>query len=57
VGLILAEMQSRVKDLMKDQQNAVEAGSGWDTGHKTLDACRLTASTALTKVSPEEGCI
>ena len=53
VGLILAEMQSRVKDLMKDQQNAWKQDqAGYRT--KTLDACR-SASTALTKVPPEEG--
>ena len=53
VGLILAEMQSRVKDLMKDQQNAWKQDqAGYRT--KTLDACR-SAATALTKVPPEEG--
>jgi hypothetical protein len=53
VGLILAEMQSRVKDLMKDQQNAWKHDqAGYRI--KTLDACR-SAATALTKVPPEEG--
>ncbi|MGB9176132.1 MAG: hypothetical protein WCB46_05280 [Methanoregula sp.] len=53
VGLILAEMQSRVKDLMKDQQNSWKNDqAGYRT--KTLDACR-SAATALAKVPPEEG--
>ena len=53
VGLLLAEMQSRVKDLMKDQQNAWKHDqAGYRT--KTLDACR-SAVTALVKVPPEEG--
>jgi hypothetical protein len=53
VGLSLAEMQSRVKDLMKDQQNAWKHDqAGYRT--KTLDACR-SAATSLAKVPPEEG--
>ena len=52
-GLLLAEMQSRVKDLMKDQQNAWKHDqAGYRT--KTLDACRSVA-TSLAKVPPEEG--
>jgi hypothetical protein len=53
VGLLLAEMQSRVKDLMKDQQNAWKNDqAGYRT--KTIGACRA-AATALSKVPPEEG--
>jgi hypothetical protein len=52
VGLLLAEMQSRVKDLMKDQQNAWKNDqAGYRT--KTLGACRA-AATALLKVPPQE---
>jgi hypothetical protein len=53
VGLLFAEMQSRVKDLMKDQQNAWKHDQ---TGYrkKTLDSCR-SATTALAKVPQEEG--
>jgi hypothetical protein len=52
VGLLLAEMQSRVKDLMKDQQNAWKNDqAGYRT--KTLGACRA-AATALSKVPPQE---
>jgi len=53
VGLLLAEMQSRVKDLMKDQQNAWKHDqAGYRT--KTLNACR-SAATSLAKAPPEEG--
>ncbi len=53
VGLLLAEMQSRVKDLMKDQQNAWKHDqAGYRT--KTLNACR-SAAISLAKVPPEEG--
>ena len=53
VGLLLAEMQSRVKDLMKDQQNSWKNDqAGYRT--KTLEACRA-AATALSKVPPQEG--
>ena len=53
VGLLLAEMQSRAKALMKDQQNSWKQDqAGYRT--KTLEACR-SAATALAKVPPEEG--
>ena len=53
VGLLLAEMQSRMKDLIKDQQNVWKHDqAGYRT--KTLDACR-SAATALAKVPLEEG--
>jgi len=53
VGLLLAEMQTRAKALMKDQQNSWKHDQG---GYrtKTLEACR-SAATALAKVPPEEG--
>jgi hypothetical protein len=52
VGLVFAEMQSRVKDLMKDQQNVWKQDQvGYRT--KTLDSCK-SAATALAKVPPEE---
>ena len=53
VGLLFAEMQSRAKALMKDQQNSWKHDQG---GYrtKTLEACR-SAATALAKVPQEEG--
>jgi hypothetical protein len=52
VGLLIAEMQSRVKDLMKDQQNTWKHDqAGYRT--KTLDSCR-SAVTSLAIVSQEE---
>ena len=53
VGLLIAEMQPRIKDLMKDQQNAWKQDqAGFRT--KTLDACK-TAAISLAKVPLEEG--
>jgi hypothetical protein len=53
VGLLIAEMQSRVKELMKDQQNTWKKDqAGYRT--KTLASCR-SAVTALAKVPQEEG--
>lgn len=52
VGLLIAEMQARAKDLIKEQQNAWKHDqAGYRT--KTLEACR-SAATALAKVPPEE---
>ena len=52
VGLLVAEVQVRAKDLIKQQQNAWKHDqAGYRT--KTLEACRATA-TALAKVPPEE---
>jgi hypothetical protein len=52
VGLLLAEMQSRAKDLIKEQQNLWKHDqAGYRT--KTLEACRAAAA-ALSKVPPEE---
>lgn len=52
VGLLIAEMQARAKDLIKEQQNAWKHDqAGYRT--KTLEACR-SATTALAKVPPEE---
>lgn len=52
VGLVIAEMQTRGKDLMQEQQNAWRNDqAGYRT--RTLEACR-SAATALAKVSPEE---
>jgi hypothetical protein len=52
VGLLIAEMQARAKDLIKEQQNAWKHDqAGYRT--KTLEACR-SAATALAKVAPEE---
>lgn len=52
VGLLLAEMQPRIKELMKKQQ---EAWKHDQTGYrgKTLEACR-SAVIALAKVPAEE---
>jgi hypothetical protein len=53
VGLVLAETQSRVKELVTGQQNSWKNNqAGYRT--KTVDACR-SAATALAKVPPEEG--
>jgi hypothetical protein len=52
VGLLSAEMQSRAKDLIQEQQNAWKNDqAGYQA--KTLEACR-SAATALAKVPPEE---
>lgn len=52
VGLLIAEMQARAKDLIKEQQNAWKHDqAGYRT--KTLEVCRSVA-TSLAKVPPEE---
>jgi hypothetical protein len=52
VGLLVAEAQARVKDLIQEQQNAWKSDqAGYRS--KILDACR-SAATALAKVPPEE---
>jgi len=51
-GLLLAEMQPRIKDLMKQQQNAWKHDQAGYRG-KVLGACR-SAVEALSKVPPEE---
>ena len=52
VGLLVAEMQARAKDQIKEQQNLWKQDqAGYRT--KTLLACR-SAATALGKVPPEE---
>lgn len=52
VGLLLAEMQSKAKDLIKEQQNLWKHDqAGYRT--KTLEACRADAA-ALSKVPPDE---
>jgi hypothetical protein len=52
VGLLLAEMQPRIRDLMKKQQ---ETWKHDQAGYraKTLEACR-SAATSLAKVPPDE---
>jgi hypothetical protein len=52
VGLILAEMQPRMKDLIKHQQDTWKHDQAGYRG-KTLAACR-SAAAALAKVTPEE---
>ncbi len=52
VGLLIAEMQARAKDLIKEQQNAWKHDqAGYRT--TTLEVCRSVA-TSLAKVPPEE---
>jgi hypothetical protein len=52
VGLLMAEMQARMKDLMKEQQHAWKQDqAGYRT--KTLWAC-TSAAGALAKIAPEE---
>jgi hypothetical protein len=53
VGLLFAEMQSRMKDLVKDQQNVWKHDQAGYRG-KTLEACR-SAAASLAKVPSEEG--
>lgn len=53
VGLVLAETQSRVKDLVTRQQASWKKDQGGYRA-KTTDACR-SAAAALSKVPPEEG--
>jgi hypothetical protein len=52
VGLLLAEMQPKIKELMKKQQDTWKHDQAGYRG-KTLEACR-SAATALTKVPAEE---
>ena len=52
VGLLLAEMQPRIKELMKKQQEILKHDQAGYRG-KTLDACR-SAAAALSKVPAEE---
>lgn len=52
VGLLLAELQAKAKDLIREQQNLWKHDqAGYRT--KTLEACRAAAA-ALAKVPPEE---
>ena len=52
VGLLSSEMQSRSKELIKEQQNLFKHDQ---TGYrnKTIEACK-SAAVALSKASPEE---
>jgi hypothetical protein len=53
VGLVVAETQSRVKEMVTGQQNSWKHDqAGYRT--KTLDACKAAAAV-LAKVPPEEG--
>lgn len=52
VGLLLAEMQPRIKDLMKKQQDTWKHDQAGYRG-KTLETCR-SAAAALSKVPPDE---
>ena len=53
VGLLIAEMQSKAKDLIKEQQNLWKHDqAGYRT--KTLDACRAAAAVLSSKIPPEE---
>jgi len=52
VGLLLAEMQPKIKELMKKQQDTWKHDQAGYRG-KTLEACR-SAVTALSKVPPNE---
>ncbi|NYT21003.1 MAG: hypothetical protein GKC07_04280 [Methanomicrobiales archaeon] len=52
VGLLIAELQDKSKNLIKEQQNRWKHDqAGYRT--KTLESCRAAAA-ALSKVSPEE---
>ena len=51
-GLLLAEMQPRLKDLIKKEQDTWKHDQAGYRG-KTLGACR-SAAAALSKVPPEE---
>lgn len=52
VGLLLAEMQPKIKDLMKKQQETWKHDRAGYRG-KTLEACK-SAATALSRVPPDE---
>lgn len=52
VGLLLAEMQPKIKDLMKKQQETWKHDQAGYRG-KTLEACR-SAAAALAKAPPDE---
>ena len=52
VGLILAEMQTRARDLVREEQTAWRNDQG-GYREKILEACR-SAAAALVKISPEE---
>lgn len=52
VGLLIAEMQARAKDLVQEQQTAWRNDQG-GYREKTLEACRAAAA-ALAKAPPEE---
>jgi hypothetical protein len=51
-GLISAEMQSRAKELVKEQEQEFKKDQAGYRG-RTLEACRAAAA-ALSKISPEE---
>jgi hypothetical protein len=52
VGMISAELQSRSKDLLKEQQDLLKHDqTGYRT--KTIEACKAAAA-ALSKIAPEE---
>jgi hypothetical protein len=52
VGLLSAEMQSKAKDLIKEQQDLLKHDqAGYRI--KTIEACK-SAATALSKTTPEE---
>jgi hypothetical protein len=52
VGLISAEMQSKVKELVKEQQDLFKHDQ-MGYRNKTIEACR-SAAEALLKLSPDE---
>lgn len=52
VGLLLADLQPRIREILKTQQDAWKHDqAGYRT--RTLDACRRAAGS-LTKISPDE---
>jgi hypothetical protein len=52
VGMLSAEMQSKAKDIIKDQQNLMKQDQmGYRT--KTIEACK-SAAAALSKTSAED---
>jgi hypothetical protein len=51
-GLLVAEMQARMKDLVKEEQHAWKQDQA-SYRTKTLAAC-TSAATALAKIAPEE---
>lgn len=54
VSALAVELQSRAKEIMKEQQDAIKHSSPEAFKSKTIDSCKAAAS-ALAKTTAEEG--